>query len=69
MMVDISDQPDALGWNILFGESPDKLYHSYMVFAAGPRRVGELIKDRDYYVRVDVFNENGITEGVCIRLQ
>ena len=69
MMVDISDQPDALGWNILFGESPDKLYHSYMVFAAGPRRVGALIKGRDYYVRVDVFNENGITEGVCIRLQ
>ena len=40
-----------------------------MVFAAWPRRVGALIKGRDYYVRVDVFNENGITEGVCIRLQ
>ena len=69
MMVDISDQPDALGWNILFGESPEKLYHSYMVFAAGPRRVGALIKGREYYVRVDVFNENGITQGVCIKLQ
>lgn len=68
LMVDISNQPDALGWNILFGESPEKLYHSYMVFAAGPRRIGALVKGREYYVRVDVFNENGITTGEGIRL-
>ncbi len=68
MLVDIADQEDALGWNILFGSSPEKLYHSYMVFAPGPRRVGALIKGREYYVRVDVFNENGITEGEVIRL-
>ena len=69
LMVDISDQPDALGWNILFGESPDKLYHSCMVFAAGPRRIGALVKGREYYVRVDVFNENGITTGEGIKLE
>ena len=68
MLVDIADQPDALGWNILFGSSPDKLYHNYQVFAPGPRRVGALIKGREYFVRVDAFNENGITEGVCIKL-
>jgi hypothetical protein len=68
MLVDVADQDDALGWNILFGSSPEKLYHSYLVFAPGPRRVGALIKGRDYYVRVDVFNENGITEGVCVKL-
>ena len=68
MFVDIADQEDALGWNILFGSSPEKLYHSYMVFAPGPRRVGALIKGREYYVRVDVFNENGITKGAVIRL-
>ena len=39
-----------------------------MVFAPGPRRIGALIKGREYYVRVDAFNENGITEGVCIKL-
>ena len=68
MLVGIADQEDVLGWNILFGSSPEKLYHSYMVFAPGARRVGALIKDREYYVRVDAFNENGITEGVCKKL-
>ncbi len=68
MLVNIGSQPDALGWNILFGESPEKLYHSWMVFAAGETRVGALIKGREYYVRVDAFNENGITEGSCVKL-
>ena len=68
MLVSIADQEDALGWNILFGSSPEKLYHSCMVFAPGPRRIGALIKDRDYFVRVDAFNESGITEGVCTKL-
>jgi hypothetical protein len=39
-----------------------------MVFEAGSRRVGALIKDRETYVRVDAFNENGITEGEVIAL-
>ena len=68
MLVDIADQEDALGWNILFGANPEKLYHSYMVFAPGPRRVGALIEGREYYVRIDAFNESGITEGVCVKL-
>ena len=68
MTVMISEKPDALGFNILFGASPEKLYHSYMVFAAGSHRIGALIKGREYYVRVDAFNENGFTEGACIKL-
>ena len=68
MEVAIAEQADALGYNILFGSAPEKLYHSYMVFAPGSRRVGALIKDREYYVRVDAFNENGITEGICVKL-
>ena len=63
MLVDIVPQDDALGYNILFGSSPEKLYHSYMVFAPGETRVGALVKGRSYFVRVDAFNENGITEG------
>ena len=47
--------------------SSEKLYHSYMVFRPGDQRVGALIKDRNYFVRVDAFNENGITEGTCIK--
>ena len=68
MIVQIREQTDALGYNILFGSSPEKLYHSYMVFKAGSRRVGALIKGRGYYVRVDAFNENGITAGKCVKL-
>ena len=69
MTVSIAPQSDAAGWNILFGNSEDKLYHSYMVFDSGEKRVGALIKDRDYYVRVDAFNENGITEGNVVKLK
>ena len=61
------ERNDAVGWNILWGKSPDKLYHSYMVFKP-TQRIGALVKGRDYYVRVDAFNENGITEGVCTKL-
>lgn len=68
MEVILESQRETLGWNILFGESPEKLYHSYMTFAPGARRIGALIEGREYYVRVDAFNESGITEGVCRKL-
>lgn len=68
MTIQIREQKDALGYNILFGSSPEKLYHSYLIFKAGSQRVGALIKGREYYVRVDAFNENGITKGKCVKL-
>jgi hypothetical protein len=68
MTVSVQSQENTLGYNILFGSSPDKLYHSYMTFKAGDQRIGALIKGRDYFVRVDAFNENGITEGTCVQL-
>ena len=64
MTVRIGEQSDTVGYNILFGSAPDKLYHNYMVFESGEKRIGALIKDRKYFVRVDAFNENGITEGL-----
>lgn len=66
MEVEIAPQSDAMGYNILFGASPDKLYHSYMVFTAGKKRIGALIAGKSYCVRVDAFNESGITEGKTI---
>lgn len=57
----------ALGYNILWGETPEKLYHSYMIFGT-EQRVGALVKGRDYWVRVDAFNEAGITEGTVKKL-
>ncbi len=68
MELTIQEQPDTLGFNILFGEEAEKLYHSYMVFQPGIRHVGALIRGREYHVRVDAFNENGITEGICVKL-
>jgi hypothetical protein len=34
-----------------------------MVFGKNSQRIGALVKNRPLYVRVDTFNENGITEG------
>lgn len=68
MMVSIEPQENTTGYNILFGASPDRLYHSCMVFEAGRHSIGALIKGRDYFIRVDAFNENGITHGACTRL-
>ena len=69
MAVAIRKQENTLGYNILFGSAPDKLYHSYMVFSAGEKRIGALVKGCHYFVRVDAFNESGITEGRCISLE
>ena len=67
MDVTIEGQEDTVGYNVLFGSSEDKLYHSWMVFKPGTLRVGSLIKGRNYVVRVDAFNENGITEGTVLK--
>ena len=54
---------DVVGYNVLWGFAPDKLYHSYMIFGSNEVKIGALIKGQPVYVRVDTFNENGITEG------
>lgn len=66
MEVNIEDS-GATGYNILWGHRPDKLYHSCMVFST-QKRIGALVKGREYYVRVDAFNENGITHGQTVKL-
>ena len=61
--LDITIEPDnATGHTILWGATPDKLYHSSITYT-NHQKIGALVKGRDYYVRVDAFNENGITEG------
>lgn len=58
---------DAVGYNVLWGFSQDKLYHSHMVFDSNTVKIGALIKGHPVYVRVDTFNEKGITEGEVIK--
>ena len=63
-----SPSDDVAGYNILWGHKSDKLYHSYMVFGVTEKEIKALVTTQDYFVRVDAFNENGITEGQVIAL-
>lgn len=67
MQVSIQEN-GAVGYNILWGHKPEKLYHSYMVFGT-EKRIGALVKGQEYYIRVDAFNESGITEGVTKKVK
>jgi len=66
--MDVSWEGNGTGYVVEWGHAPDKLYHSYQVFEQSVR-IGGLIKGQDtYYVRVDSFNDNGITEGDVIKV-
>ncbi|WP_130837965.1 hypothetical protein [Lachnoclostridium sp. Marseille-P6806] len=62
MEITIEPVKDAVGYNVLWGHSREKLYHSYMTFDKD-LRVGALVDGQSYDVRVDSFNESGITTG------
>jgi len=61
--MEVSWNGTAVGYNVLWGYAPDKLYHSFMVFGKNKQHIGALIKGQNVFVRVDAFNECGITEG------
>lgn len=63
------ENTDVVGYNVLWGFAPDKLYHSYMVFGNNEVKIGALIKEQPVYVRVDTFNEKGITEGDVYKVE
>lgn len=66
MVVKIDPVSNAVGYQILWGYTPDKLYHSFLTFHT-TQKIGALIKDEPCYVRVDTFNEAGITTGTTIK--
>ena len=59
----------AQGCNVRYGIAPDKLYLSFLVYGANEVKLSTLMKGQKYYVRVDSFNENGITEGDAIEME
>lgn len=61
--------PGAQGYNIRYGIAPDKLYMSWLVYSASEVKLSTLIKNQEYYICVDSFNENGITPGAVFPLQ
>lgn len=67
MEIKTNGRDHAVGYNILWGTSAKKLYHSYMIFGE-KQRIGALVKGKDYFVRVDAFNEAGITKGSVIKM-
>ncbi len=67
MTAHVSWDGDAVGYEVLWGHTPEKLYHSYRVFAQTELEVRALMANvENYYVRVDAFNESGITEGTVV---
>lgn len=68
--VSVEPSNDVLGYNILWGYSPDKLYHCYMVMGndVKEKKIGALVKGQCCFVRVDAFNESGIIHGSCFQL-
>lgn len=61
--------PGAQGCNVRYGIAPDKLYQSWLVYDADEVTLSTLIKGQKYYICVDSFNENGITQGEVFALE
>jgi xylan 1,4-beta-xylosidase len=55
--------PGAIGYNIRYGVSKDKLYHTYQVLGAESISINSLNTAQKYYFTVDAFNESGLTKG------
>lgn len=60
---EIAWEGNAVGYVVLWGHSPEKLYHSCMVFGKNVYRIGAFNAGQRTWVRVDSFNENGIAHG------
>lgn len=54
--------PDADGYNIYFGKSPDKLYGSIMVYEKNDYFFTGADASDAYYFQIEAFNNNGISE-------
>lgn len=53
-------EPNADGYVIYFGKSPDKLYGSIMVYGKNEYYFSGLDRSDAYYFRIEAFNNNGI---------
>lgn len=67
--MDVTWAGDAVGCEVLWGYAPEKLYHSCRVLGQDHVSIGALAAaEPTYYVRVDTFNESGITEGQAVKV-
>ena len=56
----------AFGYDVKYGIAPNKLYSSYLIYDKSEAILTTLNRGQKYYVRIDSFNANGITEGKTI---
>lgn len=59
---------NADGYNIRYGIAEDKLYASWQVYGETHLNLTTINTDKAYYIAVDSFNENGVTQGKIITL-
>lgn len=55
--------PGAIGYNIRYGTSKDKLYQTYQVLGTESVSINSLNSLQKYFFTIDAFNESGITKG------
>jgi xylan 1,4-beta-xylosidase len=55
--------PEAIGYNVLWGIAPDKLYQTYQVFAdqGTSLEIRALTLGQAYSFAVEAFNESGVS--------
>ncbi len=61
-MIIWNKQSNAQGYNVLWGIAPDKLYNSWMVYDKNLLDLKSLATDQVYYMSIEAFNENGVSE-------
>ena len=59
----------ADGVNVRYGRTPDKLYHSWLVYGRDDLLISTLSAGVDYWVAVDAFNGSGLTRGVAVPIR
>lgn len=57
---------NADGYNVRYGIAEDKLYSSWQVYGKSELDLSMIGKASGYYIAVDSFNRNGVTEGKVI---
>lgn len=55
--------PNAVGYNILWGIAPDKLYQTYQIWGDEPNKLElrAVSVGQKYYFAIEAFNENGVS--------
>ncbi len=54
--------PNAQGYNVIWGISPDKMYSSWMVYDQTELTLKALNTDQAYYFVIEAFNENSVSD-------